>query len=104
MCLWGIWGKFKKFCWYVTQKYGINLICMFPTDDSRLPINSSDEDGSDFEARQAEKLDKAKALKEPDEESESGKCASNSGSGSGGEEEEGDAEQGGNQSADSGDE
>jgi hypothetical protein len=84
-------------------KCGINLICLFPPDDSRLPIYSSDEEGSDFEARRAKKLDKAKALKESDE-SDSGKSASNSGSGSGGEEDEGDAEQGGNQSAESGDE
>jgi RNA polymerase-associated protein LEO1 len=73
-------------------------------NDSRPPIYSSDEEGSDFEARRAKKLDKAKALKESDEESESGKSASNSGSGSGGEQDEGDAEQGGNQSAESGDE
>jgi hypothetical protein len=96
--------KFKRFCWYVTRKYGINLICIFPTDDSRPPIYSSDEEGSDFEARRAKKLDKAKALKESDEESESGKSASNSGSGSVGEEDDGDAEQGDNQSAESGDE
>jgi RNA polymerase-associated protein LEO1 len=77
-------------------------MCVFLTDDSRPPIYSSDEEGSDFEARRAKKLDKAKALKESDEESESGKSASDSGSGSGGEE-DGDAEQGVNQSAESGD-
>lgn len=85
------------------MKYGINLICVFPTDDSRPPIYSTDEEGSDFEARRAKKLDKAKALKDSDEESESGKSASNSGSGSGGEQDEGDAEHGVNQSAESGD-
>ena len=85
------------------MKYGINLICVFPTDDSRPPIYSTDEEGSDFEARRAKKLDKAKALKDSDEESESGKSASNSGSGSGEEQDEGDAEHGVNQSAESGD-
>jgi RNA polymerase-associated protein LEO1 len=76
---------------------------VFPTDDSRPPIYSSDEEGSDFEARRAKKLDKAKALKDSDEESESGKSASNSGSGSAGEEDEGVTQQGVNQSAESGD-
>jgi RNA polymerase-associated protein LEO1 len=74
---------------------------LFLTDDSRLPIYSSDEEGSDFEARRAKKLDKAKALKDSDEESASGKSASNSGSGSGGEDDN--PVQAGNQSAESGD-
>lgn len=76
---------------------------MLPTDDSRLPIYSSDEEGSDFEARRAKKLDKAKALKDSDEESESGKSASNSGSGSGAEEVEDDASHAVIQSIESGD-
>lgn len=80
-----------------------NIIYLLPTDDSRPPIYSSDEEGSDFEARRAKKLDKAKALKDSDEESESGKSASNSGSVSGGEEVEDDANQAVDQSADSGD-
>ncbi|KDR19251.1 Another transcription unit protein [Zootermopsis nevadensis] len=72
-------------------------------NDSRLPIYSSDEEGSDFEARRAKKLDKAKALKDSDEESESGKSASNSGSGSGAEEVEDDASHAVIQSIESGD-
>jgi RNA polymerase-associated protein LEO1 len=81
----------------------VEYVYLLPIDDSRPPIYSSDEEGSDFEARRAKKLDRAKALKDSDEESESGKSASNSGSGSGGEEAEDDANQAVNQSADSGD-
>jgi RNA polymerase-associated protein LEO1 len=80
----------------------INVRYLFLTGDSRPPIYSSDEEGSDFETRRAKKLDKAKALKDSDEESESGKSASNSGSGSGGEGDN-DANQANNQSAESGD-
>lgn len=36
--------------------------------ENRRNIYSSDEEGSDFEARRAKKLDKAKALKDSDEE------------------------------------
>jgi RNA polymerase-associated protein LEO1 len=81
---------------------GIHSVHLLPTGDSRIPIYSSDEEGSDFEARRAKKLDKAKALKDSDEESESGKSVSHSGSGSGGEDIEDDANQAVNQSAESG--
>nr|CAD7198435.1 unnamed protein product [Timema douglasi] len=64
--------------------------------DNRPPIYSSDEEGSDFEARRAKKLDKAKVLKDSDEESAKSESGSESGdrsaSASGGEDERGEVE------------
>nr|CAD7435102.1 unnamed protein product [Timema monikensis] len=67
--------------------------------DNRPPIYSSDEEGSDFEARRAKKLDKAKVLKDSDEESAKSESGSESGdrsaSASGGEDEGGEVEEAG---------